>query len=321
MVSDRSNGIYRSVIAAVVGLAIVAVALSFLISDLSTVDSAYSHAAADAAVEYERDASTYIEKRCFTPTGLGEPDCAAKAHEAAREGQRKEQDLAAQNITAWWTKVMGIAALIGMALSAVGVWLVKTTFDETRKSNEIARMSQRPWINAEINLEGIARDENGYVLRVVIVAKNYGLSPAIHLRAVVDGFFAHDILSIEKVEFWDARSRMNRAVSEAVRRVEANQDLSIKDGLTVFPNDSATIRIEETITAPLNVDGLLLTAWVVIGLRYSLNSDEGQTVKVFSIPSFGVPNESGFDDVGEYGICFTDTDAKIIDWDSGGYAT
>ena len=139
MVFNRSNGIYRSIFVALGGLAIVASALFLLIRDLSTVDSAYSHSAANAAVEYERDAQAYIKERCFTPAGLREPDCSAKAHEAAREGQRKEQDLAAQNITAWWTKVMGIAALIGMALSAVGVWLIKTTFDETREANNIAR--------------------------------------------------------------------------------------------------------------------------------------------------------------------------------------
>ena len=145
MVFDRSNGIYRSVIAAIAGLAIVA-ALFFLIRDLSTVDSAYRNSAADASVKYQSDTSAYIKKRCFTPTGLREEDCAAKAREAEREGQRKEQDLAAQNITAWWTKVMGIAALIGMTLSAVGVWLVKTTFDETRKATKTAQISSEAYI-------------------------------------------------------------------------------------------------------------------------------------------------------------------------------
>lgn len=132
---------YRNIIATVAGLAIVASAIFLLIRDLSTVDSAYRHSAANASIKYQADANSNIKERCLSATAFAEEDCTAKAYEAAREGQRKEQDLAAQNITAWWTKVMGIAALIGMALSAVGVWLVKTTFDETRKANEIAKMA------------------------------------------------------------------------------------------------------------------------------------------------------------------------------------
>ena len=132
---------YRNIIATVAGLAIVASAIFLLIRDLSTVDSAYRHSAANASIKYQADANSNIKERCLSATAFAEEDCTAKAYEAAREGQRKEQDLAAQNITAWWTKIMGIAALIGMALSAVGVWLVKTTFDETRKANEIAKMA------------------------------------------------------------------------------------------------------------------------------------------------------------------------------------
>lgn len=129
----------RRYIATVAGLAIVFSVLCLLVRDLSAVDSSYSHAAADASVKYERDAEAYVEKRCLTPTGLREPDCSSKADEAKREGQRKEQDLAAQNITAWWTKIMGIAALIGMVLSVVGVFLVYTTYRATQATVNITQ--------------------------------------------------------------------------------------------------------------------------------------------------------------------------------------
>jgi hypothetical protein len=177
MVSDRSNGIYRRVVA-LIGLAIVAAALFFLIRDLSTVDAAYRNSAANASIKYHRDAEAYVKESCITSTGLREVDCATKADEAAREGQRKEQDLAAQNITAWWTKVMGIAALIGMALSAVGVWLVKTTFDETRKANQIARETMRRQLRAYIGIHKfIWRGELGD-FRLKIQWKNTGQTPA-----------------------------------------------------------------------------------------------------------------------------------------------
>ena len=150
MVFNRVGGSNWGIIASIVVFAIVASSLLFLIRDLSAVDAAFSDAAADASVKYQGEAQAFIEESCFTPSGLREEDCAAKAREVARESQRKEQDLAAQNITAWWTKVMGIAALFGMAISALGIWLVKTTFDETRRSNEIAReslvTSNRAWL-------------------------------------------------------------------------------------------------------------------------------------------------------------------------------
>jgi hypothetical protein len=76
-------------------------------------------------------------------TAPSQETCISESRQAARENEREEQDLAAQKITAWWTKVMGIAALIGMGLSAVGVWLVKTTFDETKESNRIARQAAK----------------------------------------------------------------------------------------------------------------------------------------------------------------------------------
>lgn len=48
---------------------------------------------------------------------------------------------------------MGIAALIGMALSAVGIFLVYTTFNETRKANEIAADTAKRQLQAYIHPE------------------------------------------------------------------------------------------------------------------------------------------------------------------------
>lgn len=171
---------YRSKFITIAGLALVTILLSFLVRDLSAVDSAYRHAAADSSIKYQRNSEAYIKERCFSPAGLREVDCAAEAREAAREGQRKEQDLAAQNITAWWTKVMGIAALIGMALSAVGVWLVKTTFDETQKANVLTKLGQRPWLSVEVKEIGPLRiDENRcYMIDHALSVTNTGGRPA-----------------------------------------------------------------------------------------------------------------------------------------------
>ena len=41
---------------------------------------------------------------------------------------------------------MGIAAIIGLAVSIFGVGLVWITFQETKFANEIAKRDQRAWV-------------------------------------------------------------------------------------------------------------------------------------------------------------------------------
>ena len=49
------------------------------------------------------------------------------------------EDLKAQQSMARWTQYMGVAAIAGVFLSFIGIGLVYTTFDETRKGNKIAQ--------------------------------------------------------------------------------------------------------------------------------------------------------------------------------------
>ena len=116
--------------------------------------------------------------------------CIYEARQTQRENEREEQDLAAQKVTAWWTKTMGIAALIGMALSAVGVWLVKTTFDETRKANEIAKETLFRQLRAYVTAESIETDENNRLTKysgfscVKITINNSGATPANSVKII-----------------------------------------------------------------------------------------------------------------------------------------
>jgi hypothetical protein len=143
-------------------------------ANLAAQSDALEQEAANRSSEYRQNAKNRIERVCAT--ALSKPDCVAEAYQSAREQERMEQDLAAQKVTAWWTKVMGLAALIGMALSAIGVWLVKTTFDETRKANEITKTQQRARIDIEIKL---SKNSNPTIIDAIITAKNIGFSPAI----------------------------------------------------------------------------------------------------------------------------------------------
>jgi len=134
----------------------------------------YEREAFDRSYQYARNAEREIAKRCVPPVTTDGPRCAEEAKEAAREYQRKEQDLAAQRVSAWWTSVMGAAAIFGAVLSALGVFLVWTTFRETRKANVIAMADRRPALHPEaVNFR-----VEGDTIKAEIPLKNFGQSDA-----------------------------------------------------------------------------------------------------------------------------------------------
>ena len=139
-------------------IAVSALFVYFLVADLRAVSDSYEHHASDKSAEYAENAEREIARDCMSIPTNGDLNCVREREYAARQNQREEQDLAAQRVTAWWTAIMGVAALIGMALSAVGVFLVWTTFAETRRANSIAREAltseNRAWlkVSASINV-------------------------------------------------------------------------------------------------------------------------------------------------------------------------
>jgi hypothetical protein len=68
------------------------------------------------------------------------------------DNRRNYADLVAQRSSALWAKIMGIAALIGMGLSLLGVVLVATTFRETRKANDLSAKFQRARIKVTLKI-------------------------------------------------------------------------------------------------------------------------------------------------------------------------
>lgn len=174
----------RNVIVKIAGLTGLSVAGFLVVSSLLSQSVLLEQEATDRSKIYRQDAKNRVIGVC--PTAISKPDCIKETNQSARENEREEQDLAAQKVTAWWTKVMGIAALIGMALSAVGVWLVKTTFDETRKSNEITKATQRAWLKAEIKPLSIApTDTEEIEIWLEIIIKNEGQMAAQRISAAI----------------------------------------------------------------------------------------------------------------------------------------
>lgn len=167
-------------LAKITGLIATAVAAYVLFSNLTAQSDALEGEARYRSVIHRENADYRVEWVC--KSAPSQQACIDEARQTARENEREEQGLAAQKITAWWTKVMGVAALIGMALSAVGVWLVKTTFDETRNANEIAintlTTENRAWLKVDAKLERLYIEPNIVEATMLITVDNIGNSVA-----------------------------------------------------------------------------------------------------------------------------------------------
>ncbi len=88
------------------------------------------------AADYAADAENDISVKCAGLSGQPLDDCADEINDAARNNQRNEYDLAAQQTMALWTAIMGGMSVLGVCLSGVGVYLVWTTFKETQSASK-----------------------------------------------------------------------------------------------------------------------------------------------------------------------------------------
>lgn len=172
----------RGLIMAAVGWLIAVPCLWLLITDFASVSRSYESRAASASDYYAWQAEREISESCPGLAPKLQKDCVSNAEATARENQRSEQDLAAQKVTAWWTQIMGGAALVGMALSALGVALVWTTFREQRRTNEIAvdgyEAENRPVLILEFSkFTGAPLDNIGWWKSPVLL--NVGKGPAL----------------------------------------------------------------------------------------------------------------------------------------------
>lgn len=140
-------------------------------------------------IEYERyadenrkeyTANTYSpeRQRCFRLAAGLQHDCVTKARNEATAHNREQQDLVAQRVTALWTKLMGGAAIIGMVLSAFGVFLVWTTFNAAKEGNAIARELGVAETRAYLTASGGSYRIEPEFIFLQPMFKNTGKSPA-----------------------------------------------------------------------------------------------------------------------------------------------
>jgi hypothetical protein len=127
----------KLIVPVIVGLFITLLGVSAIVRGvLEQVE--YEGRSYERSSEYTADTYGPAYDSCVRLTRNRQTNCIADENEKRRENERKKQDLIAQQTTAIWTFLMGCAAIIGMMLSALGVYLVWTTFRETKRNTETA---------------------------------------------------------------------------------------------------------------------------------------------------------------------------------------
>ncbi len=107
----------------------------------------YFDIASSHAIASRQNALVEIRASCAVEKSLDR--CRTAALAAARSEQREEYDLYTQRTMALWTAIMGIMAITGAALSAIGIYLVWRTWDATREAAESSRKTLRSYIARE----------------------------------------------------------------------------------------------------------------------------------------------------------------------------
>ena len=170
---------FATVIAIGVGLAAISYGISKQIE--------YNRNANQYSAEYA--SHTYYPERyaCLLLPLQNQSNCIAKATDAARNYDRAEQDLVAQKTSALWAFLMGSGAIVGLILSAIGIFLVWTTFNATKESNIIAREIGEAQTRAYIDVVSVDVTfaklfDDAYIPFVKINLRNSGTSPAMYCR-------------------------------------------------------------------------------------------------------------------------------------------
>lgn len=186
MVSDSGNGGDWSAVtkAGLIKGGIFAAIICSIIIGWGLLKSAeYERESNNRLAEYAEYNSEKIILSCVRIAPIERRKCVDQAFAAQRDYEATQYDLEAQRKTALWAYVTGAAAVIGMALSAVGVWLVKTTFDETKLANSNFQEEMYHRLRAYLQCE-IAELYPGSrsipPTKPHVVWKNFGQTPAIN---------------------------------------------------------------------------------------------------------------------------------------------
>lgn len=125
----------------------------------------------------ERAASNASESPSPPPPASGVAPLPAGDVEPSPKDQSyyNREDLQAQRVMAWWTRIMGIAAGVGIFLGGVSIWLIWRTWDATSDAAESSRKTLRSFIAKERAHLRIKRAEFSYEERLGISSNGFRL--------------------------------------------------------------------------------------------------------------------------------------------------
>jgi hypothetical protein len=193
--------------------------------------------AANKAYIERQNAEYTIKWVCSS--SLAEKDCVAKARQTENENNRNAEDLSAQKLSAWWSQVMAVAALIGMGLSAVGVWLVKTTFDEARKANQISQDAMDSQHRPTMVFEG--HDIDRVDLEKIIIKaswRNIGNSPA----TIVESGISRKFVAAEAKSSFDQIRLKDSTNTNTIREIVRVEMFASSLGMAIHADALARIK-------------------------------------------------------------------------------
>ena len=142
------------------------------------------------------------------------------------------EDLEAQRVMAWWTRIMGVAAAIGIFLGGISIWLIFTTFREAKRAADAAHDANRPWLEIEISGTPNMVVNNGAVeIYFEATIHNRGRSPATNVIVTA-------AIAVESASNFGRVSSL--AANLAKKRLDEMYIIALKEGGAVFPTSMAT---------------------------------------------------------------------------------
>lgn len=264
----------------------------------------------------------------FTPlAGYSSDPCyAAKNPEVANVcAQWKAADAAKSSAdAAWWAVYiggMGIAlAAITMAAAIAAALFAKKAAYENKRSADAAHGANRPWLDVDLKSHGVSvsYDRKGYSLQIELTPINSGNSPAIDVREHAECLLYSNIREKCDADTFDMGYR-DQAIQKCSNEVSAKIRIEGGTGPTVFPSRLEPLYIETFVPWDFEKGYPWPIAWLIVCLRYRFPEGIGETVKVFSIRSFGFPDLSDFESMGNKAGASVKIDPVTGVWPNYGY--
>ena len=133
------------------------------------------------ASEYEAtNSNDKITRLCSGVREDARIECLIQATEARHKWNNDQRDLQAQEWMAYWAGRMTIASGFAAIAAIVGLWLLRRTWAETKRTADIARDIGEAQIRAYVGIKSAtySRDKNGWnIIKLRLI--NSGQSPAL----------------------------------------------------------------------------------------------------------------------------------------------